>query len=494
MGRVRLAERVHQAHDDRVLSFRRFNLRWAPWCLPAAALLLGLLLTDVPLLDIVRYAAYFGLAVLLPGTLVHRALRGSRGNLPEDLGLGGATGLLLLLIGWAATAATGLQAFLPAWPAAIVVLFLAVPRLRGHWLIADRRPVPLRWTWVLAGTMTLVVASLVPFWHNQLLPPAQDVWFQDLGYHLALVHEMTRSMPFQVPQLAGETLRYHYLSDADMAAASMLTGIDPIVVLLRLWLAPIAAITVLVVTALARDLTGGKWWAAVLAAAAGVTGLPLLAWAQGSNPISYYSPSQVYMLPLTGLLLTLAVPAVRGRGLGWAWLLVFPLALACAGAKSSALPPVVFGLIVATGTTLGRRERRRPALTMLGLTLAAMLVGTFLFAGGERARCPCSRSRSCSASCPTGRPSVPPTSTTAPCGCPTASRTCRRAASSSWPRWSCGGCSCRRPGWPAWSPWPAPGTAGTRPSGCWPGSPWPGSAACGCSGIRRSARPTSTSA
>ncbi|GAA2619417.1 hypothetical protein [Paractinoplanes durhamensis] len=382
MGRVRLAERVHQAHDDRVLSFRRFNLRWAPWCLPAAALLLGLLLTDVPLLDIVRYAAYFGLAVLLPGTLVHRALRGSRGNLPEDLGLGGATGLLLLLIGWAATAATGLQAFLPAWPAAIVVLFLAVPRLRGHWLIADRRPVPLRWTWVLAGTMTLVVASLVPFWHNQLLPPAQDVWFQDLGYHLALVHEMTRSMPFQVPQLAGETLRYHYLSDADMAAASMLTGIDPIVVLLRLWLAPIAAITVLVVTALARDLTGGKWWAAVLAAAAGVTGLPLLAWAQGSNPISYYSPSQVYMLPLTGLLLTLAVPAVRGRGLGWAWLLVFPLALACAGAKSSALPPVVFGLIVATGTTLGRRERRRPALTMLGLTLAAMLVGTFLFAGG----------------------------------------------------------------------------------------------------------------
>ncbi|MEU4238755.1 hypothetical protein [Actinoplanes sp. NPDC026619] len=377
MGRLRLAERVHSPHHDRVL-----RSRFAPWLLPAVALVVALVLTGVSFVDVVRYAAYFGLAVVLPGTLVHRALRGSRGNLPEDLGLGGATGLLLLLIGWAAAAATGLQAFLPVWPAAIVVLFLAVPRLRRHWLISQPRPVPLRWTWVLACTITLVVASLVPFWHNQLLPPAQDVWFQDLGYHLSLVHEMTRSMPFQVPQLAGETLRYHYLANADMATASMITGIDPAVVLLRLWLVPIAAITVLVVAALARDLTGGKWWAGVLAAAAGVAGLPLLPWAQGSNPISYYSPSQVYMLPLTGLLLTFAVAAVRGRGLGWAWLFAFPLALACAAAKSSALPPVVFGLAVAAVSTLRRRDRLRPALAMLGLTLAAMIVGGLLFAGG----------------------------------------------------------------------------------------------------------------
>jgi hypothetical protein len=375
MGRLRLAERVHEAHDHRLL-------RFAPALLPAAALTLALLLTGVPFLNILRYAGYFGLAVVLPGTLVHRALRGSRGNLPEDLGLGGATGLLLLLAGWAVAAATGLQAFLPLWPAGIIVAFLAVPRLRRHWLIAEPRPVPSRWTWALAGTITLVVASLVPFWHNQLLPPAEDVWFQDLGYHLALVHEMTRSMPFEVPQLAGETLRYHYLSDADMAAASMLTGIDPITVLLRLWIVPIAAITVLVVAALARDLTGGKWWAGVLAAAAGVTGLPLLPWAPGSNPISYYSPSQVYMLPLTALLLSFAVAAVRGRGLGWAWLLVFPLALACAGAKSSALPPVVFGLLLAAVATVRRRDRRRPAVAMLLLVLAAMLAGTLLFAGG----------------------------------------------------------------------------------------------------------------
>ena len=71
------------------------------------------------------------------------------------------------------------------------------------------------------------------------LPPATWSYYQDLMYHLALVHEMTRSIPFQVPQLAGDTLRYHYLSDADMAAASMITKIPAATILLRLWIVPI---------------------------------------------------------------------------------------------------------------------------------------------------------------------------------------------------------------------------------------------------------------
>jgi len=95
-----------------------------PWLLPAAALVAGLLDTGTPARDIGLYATYFALAVVLPGTLVHRALRGSRGNLPEDLGLGAATGLLLMLIGWALAAATGLQTLLAGWPVLVIVLFL----------------------------------------------------------------------------------------------------------------------------------------------------------------------------------------------------------------------------------------------------------------------------------------------------------------------------------------------------------------------------------
>ena len=48
-----------------------------PWLIPAGVLVAQSLATGTPLGDILRYAVYFALAVLLPGTLVHRALRGS---------------------------------------------------------------------------------------------------------------------------------------------------------------------------------------------------------------------------------------------------------------------------------------------------------------------------------------------------------------------------------------------------------------------------------
>jgi hypothetical protein len=357
-----------------------------PWLVPAAVLAALLIATGTPAGDLLLYAGYLTLAVLLPGTLVHRALRGSRGNLPEDLGLGGATGLLLLLAGWALVTATGLQALLVAWPVLIVLPFVAVPRLRRHWRIAEPSPLPPAWSWLMAGGLTLVVLSFWPVWHLTPLPPADAFWYQDLGYHLALIHEMTRSMPFQVPQLAGDTLHYTYLSDADMAAATMITRIDPAVVLLRLWAVPIAAIAALVTAALARELTG-RWWAGALSGVAAVAGLPLVlggrAAAMGGNAINYYSPSQVYMLPLAGLLLFLAVDVLRGTVSRRAWLLVFPLALACAGAKSSALPPIVAGLVAALlAVALWRRDRLRPALAFTGLVLAAMVAGIKVFAGG----------------------------------------------------------------------------------------------------------------
>ena len=366
---------------------RRYRLAPAlPWLVPAALLIVLLLATGTPPWDILRYAVYVAVAVLLPGTLVHRALRGSRGNLPEDLGLGGATGLLLLLAGWALAAATGLQALLPAWPLLIIAPFVAVPALRGHWRIADPQPLPLRWSWAVAGAIALAVLMLAPSWRSTPLPPADASWYQDLFYHLALVRELMRSMPFQVPQLAGDTLRYHYLSDADMATAAMITKIDPATVLARLWLPPIIALTGLVTAALARQVTG-KWWAGALGGVLAVAGLPLVLGspltALGANAISYLSPSESYQLPLVGLLLAISIDVLHGKAIGRAWVVVFPLALACAGAKSSALPPVVAGL-AAAGIAVGIwwRARLKATLVLFGLVLAAMLAGFGLFAGG----------------------------------------------------------------------------------------------------------------
>ncbi|MGA8115896.1 MAG: hypothetical protein WCA46_19740, partial [Actinocatenispora sp.] len=120
--------------------FRTAVARILPWALVAAVLVGALLLTGTAGNAVARYAAYWLLCLLLPGTLCHRALRGSRGNLPEDLGYGAVTGLLFELVAWVTAAATGLQGLLWAWPAPVVLLFLVVPRLRRHWRTGPGRP------------------------------------------------------------------------------------------------------------------------------------------------------------------------------------------------------------------------------------------------------------------------------------------------------------------------------------------------------------------
>ncbi|MFI7539857.1 hypothetical protein [Actinoplanes sp. NPDC049599] len=357
-----------------------------PWLLVGALLAGAWHWADVPDREIVRYGLYLFAGVVLPGTLVHRAIRGSRGNLPEDLGYGAATGLVLQLGGWALAAATGWQVLLPYWPVLVPVVFLAVPALRRHWRIAEPRPLPPAWSWLTCGALVLVIAAGAAAWAGTPLPPADTIYYPDLMYHLALVHEMTRSMPFEVPQLAGDPLRYHYLSDADMAVASMSTGIPAATVLLRLWMVPVGAVAVVVIAALTRELSG-KWWAGPLAGAVAFAGLPLTLGAPvapyGGASLAFASPSQTYAMPLLVLLVAIVADVVRGHPAGRAWFLVPPLALACAGAKSSALPPLVAGLALA-GLVRWRQDRRVPRAVagLLALLVVVMLAGARLFAGG----------------------------------------------------------------------------------------------------------------
>lgn len=361
--------------------------RLLPWFVPAVTAFVVLHYLGTPDRQIALYAVYFLAAVVLPGTLVFRALFGSRGNWPEDLGLGAATGLLVLLAGWALAAATGGQDLLIAWPILIAAVFALVPRLRRHWRISEPEPLPIAWSWVLAAVLTVVALWGVTVFETNPLPPATGVIYQDLYYHLALVHEMTRSMPFQVPQLAGDALRYHYLSDADIATASMITGIPPVNVLLRLWVLPVTATAVMTFAAVGRT-AAGRWQAGALAAALGFAGHALTLGSPGGPvngglPVSLVSPSQTYAMPLIGLFTLAALQALRGRPLRWVWALLPVLAVVCAGAKSSVLPPLAAGVGLA-GVVLFWRRRRIPwpAVGLLGVIVFGILVGQRLFAGG----------------------------------------------------------------------------------------------------------------
>ncbi|GAA4203301.1 hypothetical protein GCM10022220_12160 [Actinocatenispora rupis] len=378
---------------------RRTAFAALPWALVAATLVAALLVTGTPVGAIARYAAYWLLAVLLPGTLVYRALRGSTGNLPEDLGYGAVTGLLCELVAWAIGTATGFQHLLWVWPVAVAAAFLAVPPMRRHWRIAEPRPLPLRWSWGVAAACVGAIVWAAGEWAHTPLPPTTADYYPDLLYHLGLVHELTRTMPFQVPQVAGEVLRYHYLSDAHLASASLVTGVDPAVVLFRLWLGPVLVVSAVVIAALARQVTG-RWWAGPVTAGVALLARPLLpggpAAVPGGLPVSLLSPSQTYLVPFLVVLTALGVDLVRGRPLGRAWWLVGPLALACAGAKSSGLPLLVAGLALATVARAATARSRRtvagegidarpawwPPLLALGVLLAAMGLGSTVFVGG----------------------------------------------------------------------------------------------------------------
>ncbi|MEV4346322.1 hypothetical protein AB0J83_17785 [Actinoplanes sp. NPDC049596] len=365
------------------------NVLWrvVPWAVPFVAAVIVLLKYDTPAGQIAIYGLYFALAVVLPGTLVMRALYGSRGNWPEDLGVGAAAGLVVQLIGWALAAATGVELLLPIWIGLVVLAFLAVPKLWRHWRVSNPDPLPLAWSWGMAAVLLIVVLYGASNLRGTPLPPATFQIYQDIYYHLALVHEMMRTMPFHVPQVDGEILRYHYLSDSDIASASMLTGIDPVMVYLRLWIIPIIAVGAMVFAVMARSVSG-KWWTGPVAAAVGFGGRALtlngpIAPFGGGNPFSILSPSQTYVIPLFGLFGLICVEALRGKQLRWMWAALPVLAVAVAGSKSSALPPLFAGVGLAALVLLVRR-RAMPwiAAGLLGSILFGVVVGLKLFAGG----------------------------------------------------------------------------------------------------------------
>lgn len=68
-----------------------------------------------------RYALYLVLGVIVPGMLVHRALRGQPDDVVADVSIGAATGVFLALVGWA------------GW-------LLAAPLARSHLSSSDSRP------------------------------------------------------------------------------------------------------------------------------------------------------------------------------------------------------------------------------------------------------------------------------------------------------------------------------------------------------------------
>ncbi|HYN93713.1 MAG TPA: hypothetical protein VES42_07670, partial [Pilimelia sp.] len=363
--------------------------RALPWFLAGVAWLAALALAGTPETAVARFGAYWLLAVTAPGTLIYRTLRGSRGSWPEDLAYGAVVGLVCEAAVWAGAAAVGHPLPLRAWPVAVLLAFAAVPALRRHWRIDAPRALPVGWHWGVAGAAGAAALWAVGQWRAYPLRPTTADYYPDMLYHLSLVRELMRPMPFQLPQLAGEPLSYHFLSHAHMAAASTVAGVEPLTVVFRLWLAPIMVLLVVTTAAVAREVAG-RWWAGPVAAGTAVLAVPLgfggPALVPTNSAMSLASPSLTFLGPPLLLLAALCVDAVRGRRLGRAWVLLPAVGLFCAGAKASGVPLLLVGMAVAgTAAAVLRRRVPWPAVAATGALLAALLAGLPLFvdpAGG----------------------------------------------------------------------------------------------------------------
>jgi len=344
---------------------------------------LVLLQAGTPALDIFRYAAYWGFGVMLPGLLVARATVGTRGNWPEDIAIGAVTGLALELICLALWSVLGVQQQLWLWPLFVMVIFVAVPGLRRHWRISSPRPLPRLWSWGVAGAIGVCAVLVRQSAFAAPLPPAGGLYYQDVTWHLSIVHELTRSFPPQISQVAGEVLPYHWFSHAHLAAAHLVSGAPEATVLLRLWILPLVAVTALIGARLAMELSG-RWWSGPVAAWGLVVfqGTDLLPVSGEARVIFQDSPSQVFVLPLVLGAATLIVRALRGLRLGAGWVVLALVLVAAAGAKPTAMPLVLAGACLAGFSLLVQRRRQwLAALSVVAMVTVSLLVSFRAVAG-----------------------------------------------------------------------------------------------------------------
>lgn len=365
--------------------------RWTPAAVAFAVVAGALLLTGTPVLDVLRYAAYAALAVVLPGTLVYRALRRTPHTLVEDLAVGAVVGLVLELAAWFVFVSAGAERWLWVWPAAVIVAFLAVPALRRHWVVRGYTPVPAGWAWAVTGVVAGFTAYLWQSFlsRNPILPTSDgQEQYIDLSFQMSLAGAAKHQAPLDVPQVAGEPLHYHWFGFAHMGAASLVSGVDLPTVFLRLAVPALCALAVVLVAVVGWRVSQRPYvgvGAAVLTFTIGEfgyeNGVRQLFGTQATF-IVWGSPSMTYswvlLIPLIGVLASI----VRGDSSRGTWVLAGLFLAGSTGAKASSIP-VAAGALGITALVLFVTRRRLPwaVLGALGLAVVAQLFATaILFA------------------------------------------------------------------------------------------------------------------
>ncbi|HUR59490.1 MAG TPA: hypothetical protein VM029_17365 [Opitutaceae bacterium] len=330
---------------------------------------------------VLKYAAYFGLHVALPGTVALSAIRRRPVSPLLAIALGVPTGFALEIASFVAWSSLGVKQFIPYLPLAWIAFGVLLRHRR-------RRPVlACRWTARQAGVTlalallflcTVLAAVSQMFAESPLaggLP--QRAIFHDWMYLVSRATALKHAWPPADPSLAGTTLQYHYFMLIHAASASTVAKLEVTLVLLRLMIVPLGAVLVAQAFVLGRLLSRSSWggvMAALLTVAAGEMsfaghyGQPtflglFVRWL-------YMSPTFFFGVSFFGaLLLAVSIPGRRGGpdGAQLAWLAL--LAAAGTGAKGTVVPVLLLGLGFWAAWQWIRERRFPRGLTAIALTM-----------------------------------------------------------------------------------------------------------------------------
>lgn len=371
---------------------QRLSRSWAR--LAAAGLVtavstVSMLRHDVSVLDFFKYATYLVVAVGLPGMVVSRLLIGRRATLVEDVAFSMATGFAAQILAWYVLRSIGLDALVPWWWMPVLLGSLSTSRLRELWSMRFDRSVSTGWAWAMAGVASNAVIAVEVEWiRTTPLPPRGGVAYVDTWWHLALVRELMRPGPAQLPQVAGEPLSYHVNSQVHIAISSVTSRVDPELVFLRLWIVPVALVGIVLLASLAQYVTGRSWsgplcaWLVFGALSGGYLWTELRP--VSVTPLRVLSPSQVFVLPLAFGVAWGFVRLLR-REMPWpGWLWIGMLVVVGSRTKPTLVLIMLSGLLLA-GLVTVLIERTIPWNTVLG-AVSLVAVQAWSLTGGLEER------------------------------------------------------------------------------------------------------------
>jgi hypothetical protein len=378
---------------------------WLPALVCGVAVVAVLRYYGTPVPVSLWYAVHAFGTTVLPGALVWRLVRHRRVTITEDATMGAALGAAIHVLVSLALAPVHLSHLAWVWAVVVVAGSLA-PRFRRRAWCRSPRGTSSAAAWWQAGAVTAAVVWIgsTAFSRNPVTflggrgpwtRGAPTTAYVDLPFHHAIAANIESVFPFVFPYLYDEPLSYHYFVYLHLAGSSSSSGIDLTWLIYRLAPVSLTVLALLLVGVLARRLSSRSAAAPLAVVVAAVSGpLNLYGWttAPFQNPgflnfTTYRSPTQTFGTPIflaCAVVATLVLRSPLTKRQVPALAVFTVLVFTAAGAKSTFVPVLVCGLLLATTASAALRLRRwRPGLALLVITASSLLFMTVVVLGGE---------------------------------------------------------------------------------------------------------------